>query len=122
ARFVEAAEQVDDGRLAAAGRPHKGNRFTPAHVQVEVGQHRLVLFIVEIDVVEHDIAAKRLWFHSIRPVTYFGHGVNQRENALGRGNRLLHFSVDAGHFLDGPEHEGDVGEERLDTTDSDASG
>jgi hypothetical protein len=40
-RLIEAAQQVDDGRLAAARRPDKGNRLARPHAQVEVAQHRL---------------------------------------------------------------------------------
>ena len=54
--FIKAAEQVDDGRFAAAGGAYQGDRFAAFHQQVEVLQHRLFILVPEGDMVELDIA------------------------------------------------------------------
>ena len=81
------------------------------HLQVEVGQHRFVGLVVEVDVVELDVAVDACRGRCAAAVGDLGHGVDQREDALGRGDGLLHLGVDAGQVLDRPHHEGDVGDE-----------
>ncbi len=55
--FVKSAQQVDDGRFAAAGRTHQGDRLAAFHVQVEVFNDRLFIFVPEMHMLEIDIAA-----------------------------------------------------------------
>ena len=107
-RLVEAAEQVDDGRLAAAGRTTSAIVSPRRNLQGEVGQHRLACLVVEVHVVELDVAADGARVDRARPVDDLRHGVDQREDALGRGDGMLHVGVDARQVLDRPHHEGDV--------------
>jgi len=113
--LVKAADQVDDGGFTAAGRTHQRNRFAGAHLQVETAKHRFVLVVVEVHIFENDLAFQAAGIISVRAVAHIGDGINQREHTLGGGDRLLHFSVNAGNILDRPHHKRDVGDESLDT-------
>ena len=55
ARLVEAAEQVDDRGLAAAGRADQGDHLPGLDPQREVRQDRLAVLVVEVDVLELDL-------------------------------------------------------------------
>jgi hypothetical protein len=55
------------------------------------------------------------------PVGHFGHGVEQREDALGGGDGVLNFGEDARQVLDRPHHKGDVGDKGLDAADGHAA-
>ena len=77
-------------------------------------QHRLVGFVVKGHLVELNIAAQAAGVKCPRPVGNIRHRILQREDPLGRGNRLLHFRIHAGHLLDGPQHKGDIAHKRLD--------
>ena len=109
-------------RLAAAGGAHQGDGFARPHPQREVAQHRLVLVVKEFDVIELDLTLQAAGVDGVRPVHHLGHGVDQREHALARGDGVLHISIHARHVLDGPEHEGDIGHEGLDAADGDEPG
>jgi hypothetical protein len=52
-----------------------------------------------------------------RAVVDLGRGIDQFEDALRRGDRVLHFGVDARQVLHRPHHEGQVRDERVDTAD-----
>ena len=116
-RLVEPADQVHDGGLAAAGRPDQRDRLPALDVQAEVGQHRLVGLVVEVHVVELDVAADGARIERAVLIGDVGLGVHQREDALGRGDGVLQLRVDARQVLDRPQHEGDVAEERRDRAD-----
>lgn len=55
-RLIEAADEVDDGGLAAAGFADKGNSLPVLDVQVEVLQHLFALFVAEGDVLKVNVA------------------------------------------------------------------
>ncbi len=118
--LIEAAQQVDDGGLAAAGGAHQGDGLAGLDVQVEVLDHRLVVLIPEVHMVENDVAADGARVNGIRLVLDLGRGIDQLEDALGRGQRVLHLGEDARQVLDRPHHEGHVGDEGLDAADGDA--
>ena len=50
--FVEAHQQVDNRRLACAGRSHDRDRLAGSRLQVEVGDQRLLRFVAERHVLE----------------------------------------------------------------------
>ena len=66
--FVEAAQQVDDGGLAAAGRADQGDGLARLHPEGEVGQDRFAVLVVEVDMVEFDLALQRLGWDGFRSV------------------------------------------------------
>ena len=109
----EAAEQVDDGALAAAGRPHQRDGLALLHQQVEVAQDRLALLVVELHVVEDDVAPERAVVRRARLVHHIRHRIHEREDALARGDGLLHLGEDARHLLHRPDDEEDVGDEGI---------
>ena len=80
------------------------------HLQAEVGQYGLVGVVIEVHVVELDVAADGARIERTFLIGDVGLGVHQRENALGRGDGVLEFRVDARQILDRPQHEGDVAE------------
>ena len=55
--LVEAHEQVDERRLARAGRPDDGDRLAGLRDEREVFDQRLVRLVAERDVLERDLAA-----------------------------------------------------------------
>ena len=64
----EAAHQVDDRRFPTAGGPNQGDRFSTLNMQVEVLQHGLLFFIIEVDIVEDDITLYGAGIDRARPV------------------------------------------------------
>ena len=59
-RFVEAADQIHNGRFAAAGRSYQRNRFAASHFEREILQDRIIRLIVEVHMLELDVAANRI--------------------------------------------------------------
>ena len=53
---VEAGDERRDRALAGARRADEGDRLAGLHVQVDVAQDRDVRHVLEVDVVEHDLA------------------------------------------------------------------
>ncbi len=82
-RFVEAADQVDDGRLAAARRTHERDGLAFSDGQAEVGQHRAIRFVGEADVIELDGPAQGAGVDGVGPVDDLRLGVEQGEDAFG---------------------------------------
>src|SRR5690606_19070256 len=117
ARLEEAAEQVDDSRFPAASRPDQRDGLALAYFQVELRQHRLIVLVIELHVVEDDVAGDGARIDGARPVADLRYGVDQAEDTLGRGDGLLHAGVDAGHILHRPEHRRHVTEEGVDVAD-----
>ena len=74
-------------------------------------QDRLALLVVELHVVEDDVAPERAVVRRARLVHHIRHRVHEREDALARGDGLLHLGEDARHLLHRPDDEDDVGDE-----------
>ena len=114
-RFVEAADDVHQGALAAAGRADDGDGFVHADLQVDVPQHGLLRVVGERDVHEFDLgdalgpavgrhlaAQRRGSLHGqralhARRVRDFRLGLDQRQHALGGRLRHLHFREPMAH-------------------------
>ncbi len=120
--LVEPAQEVDDGRLAPSRGPDERDGLPLADVEAEVAEHGLSLLVVEVHVIELDVAGEvRGGPRGVRvgPVADLGHRVDEGEGALRGGNGLLHVGVYPREVLDGPHHEGHVAEECLDPADAD---
>ena len=118
--LVKAAQQVDDGGLAAAGGTHQGDGLAGLDVQVEVLDDRHFILVPEMHMLKDDIAADGARVDGVGLVLDLGRGIDQGEDALGRSQRALHFGEHARQVLDGPHHEGHVGKKGLDAADADA--
>ena len=55
-RVVKAAEQLDQGRLAASGRAHDTDRFACLHMEMDVVKNLMLVLLMERNVLEADIA------------------------------------------------------------------
>ncbi len=119
--FVEAAQQVDDGGLAAAGWSNQRDHLTRFHVQREIAEDGLILLVVEIHMIEFDLGEDRIRRLGDWLVLHIRDGVDEREDAFRRGDGVLHFGIHPRHILDRPHHKGDVGNEGLDAADGDPS-
>ena len=82
-RLEEATEQVDYRALAAARGPHQRNHLARLHGQREVAQDLLAVLIAKVHLVEDDLAAHGARIVRTRFVGDVGHGILQREDALG---------------------------------------
>ena len=118
ARLVKAAHQVHNGGFTRPCRANQGNRLALLHRQVEILQHGFVLFIIEGHIVEDDVPLNMRHFGRIHLVGNLGFHIEEREDAFGRGDGLLHTGKHPRHLLHRPEHEGDVGDKRLNRADA----
>ncbi|MCX5741155.1 MAG: hypothetical protein NT062_01510 [Proteobacteria bacterium] len=124
--LVQAREELDDGGLAGARRAHDGHGRAARHADVDAAQHRLGA-VGEVDVDELDRGRGRGGLHhggahrhrrrgrddaAVRLV-----GVEQLDDALGRGHRALHDGVLRRQVADGDEELLDVLVEHHDDAD-----
>ena len=94
--LVEAHQQVDEGRLAGAGRPDDGDRLAGVGDEVEVLDERLVGLVAERDVLERRPRRAAAVRHVRRDRVGDLLGlVEELEHALGRGDGRLEDVGDA---------------------------
>ena len=98
--LVEAHEQVDERRLAGAGRPDDGDRLAGRDVEIEVVDERLVRLVAERDALEGDRAAGPPEDVGLDRVGDLLALVDQLEDPLGRGRGGLDDVDDAGGLDD----------------------
>jgi len=116
-RLVESADQVDDRRLAATGRPNHGDVLTRSNVQAEIREDILILLVPEPHVVKLNLAADVPRVEGVLAVHHIRRGIDKRKHAFCRSDGALHLSVDTGHILDGPHHEHQIAQEGLQASD-----
>ncbi len=120
-RLIEATQQIDNSRFAAACGPHQGDGLTSLYRQGEILQDRFSGLVVEVHVIKLYITLDGAGIDRAGAVRHLGLRVDQREDALGRGDGVLHLGIHARQVLDRPEHKGDVGDKGLDPTDGHAT-
>ena len=91
-------------------------------LQVESPQNGIVRLVGEVHGIELDGAPQGMFLHGPRLILDLRQGVNQGEDPLRRGHRLLQLGIDAGHFLNGKQHPEDVLDEGLNAAQGDHSG
>ena len=116
--LVEAHQQVDQGRLAGAGRPDDGDRLARLDDQVEVLDERDVGQVAERDVLELDPPGDRAADPGERDVRRLLGLVEQLEHPLGRGDRGLDDVGDAGGLGDRHRELARVLDEGLDVAEA----
>src|SRR5579859_2116455 len=84
--FIEAADEVNNGGLSAAGWPDQGYGFALAYGQVEVFQNGFTVFVVEVHVIELDVGLDRTRICRAGPIYDLRHGINQRESPFRGGD------------------------------------
>jgi len=82
--LIKTADQVDDGGLSGAGRPHDGQRVPRRHVKGDVFQNGLVP-VGEVDMVELNVALKLLGVSGVGHVLELGPDIDIIEHALTGG-------------------------------------
>ena len=112
-RFIETTEQVDDGGLTTTGWPNQGDVLTRFDLQREIGQNRLAILIVEIHVVEFDLASDGFSCKRIRAILDFRGRVNQLKYPFRRSNGMLHIGINTRQILHWPDHKCQVRNERI---------
>ena len=74
-RFVEPAQQVNNGCLPAAGWADQGDHLARFHLERKICQDRFAVFVIEIDMVEFDLAQDRFGWYGFRTVLDLRRGV-----------------------------------------------
>ena len=82
---VEARQQVDDRRLAAAGRAEQGDDLARLRLEVDVAEHGADRVVAEGDVVEAHVALDVRQRDGVRLLLDRGLGVEDLEDALAGG-------------------------------------
>ena len=89
AGVVEPQQQVGQGALAGAGVADHRDRLTRPRLERDVGQHRLVRQIGEVDPIELELAPNPLRAVRPRRLDDLRRPVEQPEDALGAGHGAL---------------------------------
>ena len=112
-RIVEARQQVNDRRLAAARHPQQSDRLPRLRLDVDMAQDRNATGITEGDVLELDVALNRRQRPGIRLVGDVALGIEDFEDTTGRGRGLRHLSNDHAQLGHRKEDEDQVQAELL---------
>jgi hypothetical protein len=83
---VKTCQQIDDRRLSRPRRPDQGDRLARFGVQVNVFEHRDVLFVAKVHLVKTDVSSDSIQRLCIRSIGQFGYLVNDLEHAFRPGN------------------------------------
>ena len=118
AHVVEARNEVDDGRLAAAGQSQQRDQFTGSGLEIDVAEHRRARVVGEVDVIKLDVALGLSRRHRAWVVLHFRFLVEDLEDAHpggGRSGDHHHHPTETAnrHLQDREEHQ-----EHRDLTDS----
>ena len=97
---IEAHQQVNHGRLAAAGRADQGDALAGLHVQVKVADKRVGFFVGEVDPLDIHPALAAGGVGGVGVVRLLGLLVDDRKDALGAGQGGLQLGDDAGNFIE----------------------
>ena len=98
--IIKAHEQVDNGRLPAAGGADKGHLLPGMHREAEVMQHLLARHIGEIDIFKADNAAAVL--HRVGAALILRLLLENGEHPLRAGNGCLDLPIELGQLVDRP--------------------
>jgi len=116
---VEARQQVDDGRLARAGRPDDGDGLARLGGQAHAAQHVLVLVVAHPHVAQLDAPLDGRHLDRAGLVDHVRHFVQKLEDALDPGDGALHVGPQRRDHLDRLVELLGVGEERHDQAERD---
>ena len=119
--IVEAHEQIDDRRLAAAGRADDGNTLAGLRGKIKMLDQVLLRDIGERDVLQRDAAVgvrERLRIGGLRGLRRF---LDKLEDAVGAGQRILQLRYHAGNFVEGLRILVGIAEEACQLADGDAA-
>ena len=108
-RVIETWDQVDDGRLAGAGRPKQGDHLAGLRSKRDIVQHLVASKVAERDMLETDLAVNRRQRRGVGGIAHLGLGVEDGENpfsAGGRGHQGWQDHAQAAHGLDQQPHVG----------------
>ena len=98
---VEAEQDARDRRLAGAARAHDRHRVARRHAEADVVQDRPRLLVVEVDMVEHDLAARHLQGRRARLVGDLGRHLHQAEHALHVHQRIPDLAIGEAQHVQG---------------------
>ena len=125
--LVEARDQARHAALARAGVADQRHRLPRPDVQGEVGQHDLAAALLlrvgrvgEVDVLEAHIAGQPASTGSRGGLHHLRLGVDQREDALGRGQAVLELAPEGGDADQRPPEEADRLHEQVPVAGRDA--
>ena len=97
---VETRHQADDRGLARARGAHDGDALPCANPEIDVAQHPVLVDVRKRDVLERDLAAHVLEDGRLCGIRDLGVRVEDAEDPLRRGHRLLEEAVLLGEILD----------------------
>ena len=90
---VEAEQDARHRRLAGPARPHDRHGVARCHAEIDVVQDRPRLLVVEVDMVEHDLAAAHLQRRGAWLVGDLGRDGEQAEHALHVDQRIADLAI-----------------------------
>ncbi|MCW0416310.1 hypothetical protein NB689_002064 [Xanthomonas sacchari] len=113
-QVVQPQQHVDQGRLAGAGRPDQADLLARAHLQVEPGDDPAALAVMEVDVLEADLAALHAQRHRVGAILHLCRLRDGLHAVLHRTD-VLEDAVDrphdpAGHVVDADHQAGGQGD------------